>query len=53
MVYTVILSWHISYAMKPWLSEVNEGFSGGFTTKPQYGICNYMHGGKNCSKGAG
>ena len=39
--------------MIPWFSEVNEGFSGGFTTKSRYGIWIYMHGGKNCNKRGG
>ena len=47
MVYLVSPSWHIPYAMKPWLNYANEGFDGGFNTKSQSWGLDYMDVGKN------
>ena len=36
-------SWHILYAMKPWIIYPNEGFHGGFNTKSHLWALNYAH----------
>ena len=46
-------SWHVPYAMKPWLSYANMGFDGGFNTKLRCCVWNYMHEGKYFNDGGG
>ena len=46
MVYMMSHSWHILYAMKPWLIYANEGFDGGFNTKLHLWGLNYVLEGK-------
>ena len=47
MVYKISPSWHIPYAMKPWLNYANEGFDGSFNTKLHYWGLDYTHVGKH------
>ena len=53
MVYVVSHSWHLPYAMKPWINYANEGFDGGFNTKSYYSGLDYMHVGKHYDDGGG
>ena len=53
MISMVIHSWHILYAMKPWIIYANEGFDGGFNTKAHCCVWNYMHEGKYHDIGGG
>ena len=53
MIYKKSHSWHIQYAMEPWLIYVNEGFDGGSNTKSHLWVLNYRHEGKYHDVGGG
>ena len=53
MIYMKSHSWHILYAMKPWIIHVNERFDGGSTTKLHLWVLNYRHAGKYHDVGGG
>ena len=53
MIYMKSHSWHILYAIKPWLIYVNEGFDGCSNTKSHLWVSNYRHASKYHDVGGG